>query len=129
MPKIVIIDDDREAADNLGILLKGKGFDIVVETEMEKAVSTLIKTRPDLLVLDLMFPNDSSGGFKIAQEIRRTPAIKDLPVIMLTNVNQEFPINFSAKDIDAKWMPIQEFVEKPVNPTSLVEKVNKLLKR
>ena len=129
MPKIAIIDDDQEAADNLGALLKGKGFDVVVEIELDKAISTLVKTRPDLLVLDLMFPGDSAGGLKIAQEIRRTPALKELPIIMLTSVNQEFPIGFSARDIDPTWMPIQDFVEKPVAPATLIEKMDRLLKR
>ena len=129
MSKIAIVDDDQESSENLGAFLKDKGFDVVVETDVDVAVSTLVKNRPDLLVLDLMFPADDAGGFKIAVEIRRTPEIKNLPIIMLTNVNQEFPASFSVRDIDPKWMPIQDFVEKPVNPAKLVEKINKLLKR
>jgi len=63
----------------------------------------------------------------LAREIRNTPGLEDLPVILLTAINQEFPMDFSSGDIDPEWMPVQDFLEKPVAPEILLEKVDKLL--
>jgi DNA-binding response OmpR family regulator len=127
MPVIKIIDDDVEIADNLVEELKGKGFTVSAANETEGAEAALAADKPDLLVLDVMFPENPTGGFDLARLIRETEGIKDLPIILLTAVNQEFPIDFSGDDIDPEWMPVQEFLEKPVNVDVLVEKINKLL--
>jgi hypothetical protein len=48
---------------------------------------------------------------------------------MLTAVNQQFPLGFSDKDIDPSWLPVSEFVEKPVEFPVLLEKVAQMLAR
>jgi CheY-like chemotaxis protein len=76
-------------------------------------------------VLDVMFPEDSSGGFHLARDLRRKHG--NMPVLMLTAVNRQFPLGFSNKDIDPKWLPVTEFLEKPVDLKVLREKVDRLL--
>jgi DNA-binding response OmpR family regulator len=90
-------------------------------------VQELKLNKPDLLILDVMFPENPAGGFDLARQIRKTEEIKNLPVIMLTAVNQEFPMDFSADDIDPDWMPVQDFVEKPVDTGELLGKIERLL--
>jgi len=84
--------------------------------------------RPDLLILDVIFPENPAGGFDLARQIRRTPALSDLPVILLTSINQEFPMDFSARDIDEDWMPVQDFLEKPAAPATLLASIDRLLR-
>jgi DNA-binding response OmpR family regulator len=72
-----------------------------------------------------MFPEDPSGGFKLARELRRRH--EGLPILLLTAVNQKFPLGFSSKDIDAAWLPVTGFVEKPVEFPVLLDKVHELL--
>ncbi len=127
MPTIKIIDDDRELADNLAIILQAKGYTTSVRTEYHGAIDDLVQSSPDLLILDLMFPENLTGGFDLARHIRKTPEIKDLPIILLTNVNQEIPGDFSSDDIDSEWMPVQDFHEKPVNIEKLLPKIKELL--
>jgi CheY-like chemotaxis protein len=129
MAKIKIIDDDLDLAEDLSLLLKNAGHEISTRDETEGAVAVLIEEKPDLLILDVMFPENPAGGFDLAREIRSTPALKDLPVILLTAINQEFPMDFSSRDIDPEWMPVQDFLEKPVAPDVLLEKVDSLLHR
>ena len=76
-----------------------------------------------------MFPDNPVAGFDLARLIRRMPAIENLPIIMLTGINQDFPMDFSAQDIDPDWMPVQDFMEKPVQMPALLDKVNNLLKK
>ena len=72
-----------------------------------------------------MFPEDPGAGFQLARELRRHHP--DLPILMLTAVNQQFPLGFSTRDIDRKWLPVTDFVEKPVDFAVLREKLTRLV--
>ena len=127
MANIQIIDDDVELAENVSSALKASGHETSLLDNVEQAIDVLTSNKPDLLILDVMFPGNDAGGFDLARKIRTTDGIKDLRVIMLTGVNQEFPMDFSPKDIDPDWMPVQAFMEKPVNLEKLIEKVSSIL--
>lgn len=127
MANIRIIDDDEELAENIALVLKNEGHSVDILTDTENAVEKLIQNTPDLLILDVMFPENPAGGFDLARKLRETQETKDLPVILLTAVNQEFPMDFSAKDIDNNWMPVQDFIEKPVDIPQLITKISNLL--
>ncbi len=127
MAYIRIIDDDEEFADNISLILKKEGHTVEILNETEGAVESLTQKTPDLLILDVMFPENPSAGFDLARKIRQTEEIKNLRVIMLTGVNQEFPMDFSSNDIDPEWIPVQDFVDKSVDMSELLAKINKLL--
>lgn len=129
MARITIIDDDVELVEDLSVVLRKEGHAITTRDTYEGAVQSLVKDRPDLLILDVMFPENNTAGFDLARAIRKTKEIKDLPVILLTAVNQQFSMDFSPADIDPEWIPVQEFLEKPVRTPELLEKVRKLLGR
>ncbi len=128
MATIQIIDDDVEIAENLEAILRNAGHRVGLLYTTENAVGMLVENTPDLLILDVMFPDNPAGGFDLAREIRQTEAIKDLPIILLTSVNQQFPMDFSSGDIDPDWMPVQEFIEKPVTAKRLLNSVTQLLR-
>jgi len=127
--RITVIDDDADQAADVRDVLGTAGHQVNTITRMSVALEELSRDVPDLLVLDVMFPQNPSAGMELAIEIRQRPELKDLPVILLTGVNQEFPLHLSNKDIDTEWLPIQEFMEKPVDGKVLIEKVDSLLKR
>ncbi len=127
MADIVIIDDDMEFAENTATILKKEGHAVRVFDTTEGMVVELVKIRPSLLILDVMFPENPAAGFDLARDIRKTVEIKNLPVILLTAINQEFPMDFSKSDIDPDWMPVQEFIEKPFDVKELIEKIKSLL--
>jgi DNA-binding response OmpR family regulator len=127
MPTIKIIDDDRELADNLAVMLQANGYTTSVRTEYHGAIDDLVQNTPDLLILDVMFPENWTGGFDLARQIRKTSEIRNLPIILLTNMNQELPGDFSSDDIDDEWMPVQEFHEKPVDIEKLLPTIKELL--
>lgn len=129
MAVIKIIDDDKEFALNLATTLLKEGHSVTVLNSTEKALEDLITNKPDLLILDVMFPENPVAGFDLARKIRQRKETANLPIVLLTAVNQEFPTDFSAKDIDGNWMPVQDFIEKPVKGTNLMKKVNALLRK
>jgi DNA-binding response OmpR family regulator len=129
MARIMIIDDDIEMTDNTAALLRKQGHEVSVLYTTEGAVQHVSEGKPELIILDVMFPENPVAGFDLARKIRHTKGIKETPIILLTGINQEFPMDFSGDDIDPDWMPVQDFMEKPVKMPTLIEKVNRLLKR
>lgn len=127
MATIKIIDDDVEIAENLATLLSAEGHTVSTRDETKGAAAELEANTPDVLVLDVMFPDNPAAGFDLAREIRESTKLKNLPIVMLTGVNQEYPMDFSGADIDQEWMPVQEFMEKPVEIKGLLARIDKLL--
>ena len=129
MAKVKIIDDDVELSAQMSAVLKNVGHDVSTFDRIEGALEWLESDNPDLVVLDVMFPENASGGLELAMKIRQNSRTKHLPVILLSNINKEFPIGLSNKDIDPQWMPVHAFLEKPVDSRELIRKVNDLLKK
>jgi len=125
----MIIDDDVELAKDLSVMLEAHRYQTCMFGEIEGAIEAILKEKPDLLVLDVMFPSNPAGGFDLARKVRQTRAIKTLPIVLLTSINDEFPMGFSSHDMDPEWMPVQAFIEKPVNLEALVRKIESLLKK
>lgn len=127
MAKIMIIDDDVGLMDDMSVLLKDAGHTVTVLDTVDGAIVKLTADKPDLLILDVMFPDNPAAGFDLARKIRQTREISKLPIVLLTGVNQQFPMDFSPGDIDSDWMPVQDFVDKPVDFKKLLRKISKLL--
>lgn len=125
MAYLLIVDDDVEFASAVATVCEASGHEVLTVHSTDDALKRMRERRPDAVLLDVMFPEDPSGGFKLAREIRGK--LGDIPILMLTAVNQEFPLGFSHKDIDSKWLPVTDFVEKPVEFSVLREKISQLL--
>jgi DNA-binding response OmpR family regulator len=124
----LIVDDDEDFASTTATVLRAEGYDVQVELDIESAVKSMESKPPDLAILDVMFPENASAGFELARTIRHESGkLKDIPILMLTAINTKFPLGFGPKDIDDSWMPVTEFLEKPVDFDVLREKVAKLL--
>lgn len=127
--KIYIVDDDRDMVDVLTTILTAHGYEIAYSYSAKEALENVHDVRPDLIILDVMFPEGSSEGFDVARAWGRDPAVKNIPIIILSAVNEKYHLGFSNKDIDEDWLPVSEFLEKPVEPDKLLEMVERLLKQ
>ncbi len=127
MAYLLIVDDDADFASALRTILKKQGHLISIETDCGRTIERIREDRPDLVILDVMFPENDKAGFQAARSIRKT--FGELPVILLTAVNQSFPLGFSSKDLDPTWLPAVDFVEKPVDFALLCAKVSEILAR
>jgi CheY-like chemotaxis protein len=125
MSYLLVVDDDEEFADAVATVCRASGHEVETVHTTAEALKRVQKRRPDGIVLDVMFPEDPSAGFHLARDLRRKHG--NVPVLMLTAVNRQFPLGFSNKDIDSKWLPVTEFLEKPVDLKVLQEKVDQLL--
>jgi DNA-binding response OmpR family regulator len=130
MADLMLVDDDEDFALAAAKSLKGAGHDVRVELDIDSATRHLQERPPDLLILDVMFPEDASAGFKLARSVRQAaPNLKNLPILMLTAVNQRFPLGFGRQDLDDVWMPVSDFLEKPVDLKVLRKRVDTLVGR
>jgi len=129
MARIVLVDDDTDFTDATSTVLRAAGHDVEALGDTDGVVDHLKRERPDLLILDVMFPEHSSAGFDLAREVRKDDQLSRLPILMLTAVNTRFPLGFGPDDIDETWLPVQDFVEKPVDFDVLLARIDKLLCR
>ena len=123
MASIMIVDDDVDLASDMAQILKTGGHRVEVLNTVKDAVSRFKAVKPDLIVLDIMFPDDPSAGVSLAIEIRREETLKKIPLIMLSCVNEHLPLNLSSADIHPQWMPVDQFAEKPVDAKKLLKMV------
>lgn len=129
MAYIAIIEDDEDQAKNLMRVLQAGGHEVHTALDTESGFKMLEKRIPDIVILDVMFPGNLSGGFDLARKLYSDLRFRDLPIIMLTSINQNFGFKFSDKDIDPVWMPVTEFMDKPVDFETLKGKIAMLLHR
>ena len=92
------------------------------------AFANLRARRADLILLDVMFPDDPSRGFCLARELKTEHEdLKDIPLLMVTAINAKSSLGFGAHDIDETWLPVSDFLEKPIDLSELDSKVQTAL--
>jgi DNA-binding response OmpR family regulator len=121
VPKILIVDDDPDIVEAGKLVLEREGFEVVGAPNKREGLKMLEEVKPDLLILDVMM-EEPDDGLRMARDIRK--AGHTLPIIMLTSVNAAMGLNI---DKDEEMVPVEEFQSKPVEPATLVAKVQKLL--
>lgn len=125
--KIFVVDDDNDIVDAISMVLTKHGYAVRASLTASDALEKIKKEKPDMIILDVMFPEDSSKGFDLSRLFHNDPAVKDIPVVILSAVNTRFKLGFTKKEIDDDWMPVKEFIEKPVEPEKLLAVVKKFV--
>jgi len=121
MKRILIIEDDRDIVELVRYNLANEGFQVHAAFDGSTGLSTLKKSPPDLLLLDLMLPKMS--GLDICREVRKDESLNRLPVLMLTARGDE------ADRVVGLEMGADDYVTKPFSPRELIARVKALLRR
>jgi CheY-like chemotaxis protein len=127
--RVYIVDDEPSIVESVTMVLESKGYVVGSQNDDKDVVDNVLAFDADLVILDVMMPEDSAAGFKMARALKDDERTRDLPRIMLTAVNEAgiYVGKFSDKDRDDAWLPVQAFVDKPVDPEVLLDRVAKLL--
>ena len=121
----MIIDDDIDLVEVMRITLESAGFEVIDAQDSLKGLSILKTEQPDLLILDVMM-NTQDEGFQLAYQLRASEATKDIPILMITAVGSQTGYAFDSSK-DESFLPVDEFIEKPVNPDALIDAVKRNL--
>lgn len=121
MAKILIVDDDPDMVEAGRYVLEREGHTVTSAPSAAAGLKALDAAAPDLLILDVMM-EEADDGLVFARAVRRKGLT--IPILMLTSVNRAMGLSI---DKDAEMVPVDEFVEKPVDPDVLVAKVDGLL--
>jgi CheY-like chemotaxis protein len=124
--KILVVDDDIDVLESRKIVLEHNNYEVVCATNAAVAQELLETGGIDLIILDVMMEKDSDG-FNFAQKVKSNPKFKNIPIILATAVNQRTKFKFDIEK-DGDFLPVEKFMEKPIDPDDLIATIRGLLK-
>ena len=126
--KILVVDDDPDILEAISMILESQGYNVVTARDGVEGLDNLKAEKPDLLILDLMMPK--MDGFAVCKELQdpRWAKYKDIPILILTSVREEASRRRYELETGLE-LDVDDYVEKPVSPDTLLERVGRLIKR
>ncbi|MHC4858305.1 MAG: response regulator [Planctomycetota bacterium] len=94
----------------------------------DEGLEKFTSVKPDLAILDVMMVS-WQDGFELARELKKDPDLKNVPILMLTGVENKTGFEFKSAAGDEEWLPVEGFLDKPVEPEVLLAEVEKLLNK
>lgn len=123
--KIIIVDDNKDYLFTTETLLTRNGYDVLTADDGKKGIELIQKERPDLILLDVMMETLFSG-FEVCRQLKRDEALKSIPIISVSGMNEELNVKFDQTN-DSDYFSPDEFIEKPVDRELLLKKIDALL--
>lgn len=129
MAKILVVDDDPDIALATRLALESGGYDVIEARNPQEGLNKVKAEKPDLIVLDVMM-DTATAGFQTALTLRsKDPSseyrdYRDIPIIILTSIHSTTSVRFGP---DQDYLPVEAFIDKPIEPESFLKKVGELL--
>jgi DNA-binding response OmpR family regulator len=121
---ILIVDDDPDLVETVGMLLENKGYEVGKAYDGIEGEEAIKKRRPDVLVLDVMMPR--KDGYKLCKELKTNKWTQDIPIILLTAVGEAVSTT-TYTHAEGMSTEAEDFIPKPVDAPTLVEAIERLL--
>jgi CheY-like chemotaxis protein len=127
--KILVIDDDPDLVEVIRLTLEASGFEVYSAARGAEGLEKVKEVNPDLIVLDVMM-DYTTEGFQVSLALRSPDAeseyaaYRGIPILMLTAIHSTTPLRFGPEE---DYLPVDAFVEKPLEPTALVQKIEEML--
>jgi CheY-like chemotaxis protein len=117
-PRVLVVDDNVDAAEAIAMLLQFSGYDIQVAHDPQSALDVAARARPDVVLLDIGLPGMT--GYEVAQRMRENGATRHAKIVALTGYGQE------QDNEQAKAAGFSAYLVKPVDADQLTALVNEL---
>ena len=126
--KILIVDDDPDITDALSMILESKGYEVITAQDGLEGLANLKAEKPDVMILDLLMPK--MDGFAVCKELQdpRWSKYRDVRILILTSVREEASRRRYELETGLE-LNVDDYVEKPVSPDVLLDRVEKLIKK
>jgi len=123
--RVLVVDDDPDFVEITRTVLQAHGYQISSASSGQQALEMMRRERPDLVVLDVMM-RGATEGYDVTQVMYADADLRDIPVLMVTSIMDgtmadQFPTD--------EYLPVADFITKPVAPGRLVERVRALIGR
>ncbi|MEW6568938.1 MAG: response regulator [Chloroflexota bacterium] len=125
--RLLIIDDDPDFVDGIRSILAGAGYEVDAAFNPKDGLRALQTKGYDLLLLDILMGRGAEGVM-IARKMRKDPKLREMPVLIVTGIREQIAFLFPGGAVHPHFVPVDELVEKPVEPQLLLERVSALLK-
>ncbi len=131
--KILIIDDDPDIVEALKMTLEANRYKVFTAANGTEGLKQVKAINPNLIILDVMM-DTVTEGFQVSYQLRnRDPKSEyapyaKIPILMLTAIVEKKHMKFSP-NADGDFLPVDDFVEKPIRPQVLLDKVKKMLSK
>ncbi len=126
MARILIVDDDHDFIAIGKAALEKAGHEVMSADSGKAGYEAAIENKPDMVIADLMMETDDAG-FILCHKLKKHEQMKNTPILMMTAVTTETGIKFGLER-GKSWIEADEYLDKPVSPQELIEKVNQMLK-
>jgi DNA-binding response OmpR family regulator len=125
--KILVVDDDPDIRDAATIILESQGYEVVTANNGVECLAGIKSENPDLLILDLLMPK--MDGFAVCKALQdaRWSKYRKLPILVLSSVREDASRRRYELETGLE-LDVNDYVEKPISPKILLERVRKLLK-
>lgn len=123
---ILIIDDDPDFVAVTTAILQTKQYNVSYAYNPEDGYTKLEEEMPDAIILDVMM-GKGADGFIFARKMRKDSRFDKIPILMLTSMREQTGFDFPGERIHGKFLPVDDYLEKGVEPHILLEKVEHLL--
>jgi DNA-binding response OmpR family regulator len=126
--KILVVDDDPDILEALTVILESQGYQVVTARDGVEGLANLKAEKPDLMILDLLMPK--MDGFAVCKELQepRWSKYREIPILILTSVREEASRRRYELETGLE-LDVDDYVEKPISPDTLLERVGKLIKK
>jgi DNA-binding response OmpR family regulator len=126
---ILVIEDDADMVTALRMPLQANGYEVIAAVTGQEGLQKVKEVEPDLIILDVMMET-TTAGFQVSLELRSPDpdseyaAYRNVPILMLTAIHTTTSLRFGP---DEAYLPVDDFVDKPIDPEVLLEKVGALI--
>lgn len=125
-PYILVVDDDPDMLEIITAVLETQPYRLGTARDGAECLELIQEEIPDLVILDLLMPR--MDGFAVIKELRSTPKYANLSIIILTTVVEDASRRRYELET-GMGMDVQDYIEKPVTPTELLNRVQAILEQ
>ncbi len=126
MAKILVVDDEPDMVEMIKAALESASHRVVAAYNGQEGIEKARKEKPDAIILDIMMP--VKDGFIACKELKEDPLCKNIPVLILSAMNEHFAHTRYAKSMGLE-LDAEDYIDKPIDPKLLLARVDKLLKK
>ena len=124
--RLLIVDDDPDFSGAISSILESAGYDTEIAHNPKDGWAALKANKYDLLLLDIMMGRGAEGVM-MARKIRKDHSLREMPVLIITGMREQIAFLFPGQAIHPGFVPVDELVEKPVEPALLLDRVGALI--